>query len=126
MLPPDPTQSPDELIRLQDLSIGYNGQPVLSGISLSIARSSFTAILGANGSGKTTLLKTVLGLQPPVSGSIRVATAGRKPVFGYVPQAIQFDPLYPLTGFDVALMGTYGRLHPGQFVKSIERAFARD
>jgi ABC-type Mn2+/Zn2+ transport system ATPase subunit len=30
------------------------------------------------------------------------------PVFGYVPQAIQFDPLYPLTGFDVALMGTFG------------------
>ena len=26
-------------------------------------------------------------------------------MFGYVPQAIQFDPLYPLTGFDVALMG---------------------
>src|SRR6516162_5492238 len=115
MLPPDPTQSPDELIRLQDLSIGYNGQPVLSGISLSIARSSFTAILGANGSGKSTLLKTLLGLQPPVAGIIRLAPLNnRQPVFGYVPQAIQFDPLYPLTGFDVALMGTFGRLGPGQ------------
>src|SRR5258707_10567170 len=102
-----PEKRNSELIEMQDLVIGYGGQPVLSGISISIARSSFTAILGANGSGKTTLLKTLLGLQPPISGTIQLASIGdRKPTFGYVPQAIQFDPLYPLTGFDVALMGT--------------------
>ena len=60
----------ETLITLDNLSIGYNGQPVLSGISLSIARDSFTAILGANGSGKSTLLKTLLGLLPPVAGRI--------------------------------------------------------
>jgi ABC-type Mn2+/Zn2+ transport system ATPase subunit len=115
------------LITLENLSIGYEGQAVLSGISLSIARSSFTAILGANGSGKSTLLKTLLGLQPPVAGHIRIADAGNKPpVFGYVPQSIQFDPLYPLTGFDVALMGTYGRLPPGRLVPQSERTFARE
>jgi ABC-type Mn2+/Zn2+ transport system ATPase subunit len=120
-------QSADELIRLDDLSIGYNGQAVLSGVSLCINRSSFTAILGANGSGKSTLLKTLLGLQPPVAGSIRVVPLnGRQPVFGYVPQAIQFDPLYPLTGFDVALMGTYGRVGPGRLVPQSERAFAQE
>jgi ABC-type Mn2+/Zn2+ transport system ATPase subunit len=117
----------DELIGMQDLSIGYGGQPVLSGISLAIARSSFTAILGANGSGKSTLLKTLLGLQPPVSGKINIAKLdNRAPVFGYVPQAIQFDPLYPLTGFDIALMGTYGRVRPGRLVPQSERAFACD
>ena len=127
MPPPEPKQSPDELIRLQELSIGYNGQAVLSGISLSITRASFTAILGANGSGKSTLLKTLLGLQPPVSGDLRVAQLnGRQPVFGYVPQAIQFDPLYPLTGFDVALMGTYGRVRPGRLLPHSERAFAQE
>ncbi len=62
-------------IILDNLSIGYNGQPVLSGISLSIPRASFTAILGANGSGKSTLLKTVLGLLPPLAG--RIDTASR-------------------------------------------------
>jgi ABC-type Mn2+/Zn2+ transport system ATPase subunit len=112
------------LITMQDLSIGYNGQPILSGISISIARSSFTAILGANGSGKSTLLKTLLGLQAPVSGAIRVARAGdRALVFGYVPQATQFDPLFPLTGFDVALMGTYGRVRAGRLAGRSERAF---
>ncbi len=115
------------LITLDNLSIGYNGQPVLSGISLSIARASFTAILGANGSGKSTLLKTLLGLLPPVAGRIDTATATGAPlVFGYVPQSNQFDPIYLLTGFDVALMGTYGRVRPGRFIPSSERAFTRE
>jgi ABC-type Mn2+/Zn2+ transport system ATPase subunit len=100
---------------------------VLSGISLSIARDRFTAILGANGSGKSTLLKTLLGLIPPVAGTIDTsASTGVPLVFGYVPQAVQFDPIYLLTGFDVALMGTYGRVRPGCFVPSVERAFTRE
>ena len=115
------------LIEMRDLAIGYGDHVVLSGISLSIARSSFTAILGANGSGKSTLLKTLLGLQPALSGSLEVAPRdGGRPVFGYVPQALQFDPLYPLTGFDVALMGVLGRVGAGHRVGQRERAFVRE
>jgi len=117
----------EPFITLNNLSIGYNGQPVLSGISLSIARGSFTAILGANGSGKSTLLKTLLGLLPPVAGRIDMAASTGGPlVFGYVPQSIQFDSIYLLTAFEVALMGTYGRVRPGRFVPPIERAFTRE
>src|SRR5438067_5882469 len=111
----------DQFIILEDLSIGYDGRPVLSDISLSIRRGSFTAILGANGSGKSTLLKTLLGLQPPLAGRIEFASDRRaKPVFGYVPQATQFDPLYLVTGFEVAQMGIYGRIGPGRFVPPAE------
>ena len=117
----------EALITLDKLSIGYNGQPVLSEISLAIARDSFTAILGVNGSGKSTLLKTLLGLLPPIAGRIdTVASTGAPLVFGYVPQSTQFDPIYLLTGFEVALMGTYGRVRPGRFVSSSERAFTRE
>ena len=116
----------EPLIQLDNVSIGYKGQAVLSGLSLSIARASFTAILGANGSGKTTLLKTVLGLLPPVAGRIETASADLPLVFGYVPQVVQHDPVFLLTGFEVALMGTYGRLRPGRFVPSAERAFTRE
>jgi ABC-type Mn2+/Zn2+ transport system ATPase subunit len=117
----------EPLIALKDLSIGYNGQAVLSGISLAIARGSFTAILGANGSGKSTLLRTLLGLLPPVAGCLKTfPAAGASLVFGYVPQSIQFDPIYLLTGFEVALMGAYGRIRPGRFVPSTERAFTRE
>jgi ABC-type Mn2+/Zn2+ transport system ATPase subunit len=112
----------EPLITLDNLSIGYNGQPVLTGISASIARASFTAILGANGSGKSTLLKTLLGLLPPIAGRIE-ARGGAPLVFGYVPQSVQFDPIYLLTGFEVALMGVYGRVRPGRFVPPAERSF---
>jgi ABC-type Mn2+/Zn2+ transport system ATPase subunit len=110
------------LITFHDLSIGYNGRPVLSGITLELPRAGFTAILGANGSGKSTLLKTLLGLLPPIEGSIDAPSL----VFGYVPQSIQFDPIYLLSGFEVALMGVYGRVRPGKRVAASERAFARE
>jgi ABC-type Mn2+/Zn2+ transport system ATPase subunit len=113
----------EPLITLDNLTIGYDRQPVLSGISLSIARGSFTAILGANGSGKSTLLKTLLGLLPPIGGKIQIAAPA---VFGYVPQAIEFDPLFLLTGFEVALMGVYGRIGTGRFVPQNEREFVRE
>jgi len=113
----------DPVITLESLAIGYDGQVVLAGISLAVARGSFTAILGANGSGKSTLLKTLLGLQPALAGEIKV----RPPAaFGYVPQAIQFDPLYPVTGFDVALMGVVGRVGPMQFSSRAEKHFVRE
>ena len=113
----------DFVITLESLTIGYDGQAVLSEISLAIARGSFTAILGANGTGKSTLLKTLLGLQPAVSGQIKISPPA---TFGYVPQAIQFDPLYPLTGFDVALMGAFGRVGPMKFPSRVERNFVRE
>lgn len=113
----------EPLITLDNVDIGYDGQSVLSGITLSVPRAGFTAVLGANGSGKSTLLKTVLGLIPPVAG--RIERPG-SPVFGYVPQSTQFDPIYLLTGFEVALMGCYGRVGPGRFVPSKEKAFTRE
>jgi ABC-type Mn2+/Zn2+ transport system ATPase subunit len=113
----------NSIVTLDNLAIGYNRQPVLSGISLSIERGSFTAILGANGSGKSTLLKTLLGLQPAIAGKIQIAAPA---VFGYAPQATEFDPLFLLTGFEVALMGVYGRVHAGRSVPQNERAFVRE
>jgi ABC-type Mn2+/Zn2+ transport system ATPase subunit len=116
----------EALITLDNLSIGYKGQAVLSGISYSFTRGGFIAILGANGSGKSTLLKTLLGLIPPVSGRVVAASSGAPLVFGYVPQSVHLDPIYLLTGFDVAVMGTYGRVRPGRFIPPAERGFTAE
>ena len=116
----------EALITLDNLSIGYGGQAVLSGISFSIARGGFIAILGANGSGKSTLLKTILGLIPKVTGRVVAASSGAPIVFGYVPQSVHFDSIYLLTGFDVAVMGTYGRVRPGRFIPPAERDFTTE
>ena len=54
------------------LRAGYGGLPVLHGISLIAPAGRITVLVGANGAGKTTLLKTLAGVMPPVSGSVRV------------------------------------------------------
>ena len=99
------------LVRLEKAAIGYGGVPFLGDVSLEVARGNFLAIVGPNGGGKTTLLRTLLGVLPPVSG--RRAQPG--PVrIGYVPQRDHVDALWPLTAFEVALMGRYRLLGPGR------------
>ena len=60
------------MIELQNLSAGYGGRDVLHGVSLSFPPGRVLALLGPNGCGKSTLLKTVLGLQPKLTGEILV------------------------------------------------------
>lgn len=60
-------------IELVQVSKRYGeGQPVLSGIDLSIARGEFVSIIGPSGCGKSTVLKLVSGLSPVSEGSLMV------------------------------------------------------
>lgn len=61
------------MVEIRDVSAGYNGQPVLRGISLTFQDGEFTGILGPNGSGKTTLIRALSGILPCTAGSISIA-----------------------------------------------------
>jgi iron complex transport system ATP-binding protein len=61
------------MIEIADLGAGYDDQPVLRSLSLTVRRGEFTGVLGPNGSGKTTLIRALSGVLPPRSGSIRIA-----------------------------------------------------
>ncbi len=68
------------LLQVKNLRSGYGGLEVLRGVSLHVCVGEIVALLGANGAGKTTLLKSVVGLIPPWSGTVRVrgrSTAGQ-------------------------------------------------
>lgn len=60
------------MIEVTDLTIGYEGHAVQSDLSFDIPAGQLVAILGDSGCGKTTLLRTLVGLLPVISGSLRV------------------------------------------------------
>ncbi|HYK97166.1 MAG TPA: ABC transporter ATP-binding protein [Candidatus Acidoferrales bacterium] len=98
-------------IRFDDVTLGYAGRVIWSGLTLDIAPGTFTAIIGPNGSGKTSLLRAVLGLVRPSRGRIEVqGRAPRRgdPAIGYVPQHSFFDPDLPLRGRDLVRLGIDG------------------
>lgn len=97
-----------EIVRLEDVWLQFDGVPVLEGIDLSIYQYDFLGIIGPNGGGKTTLFKVILGLLEPNRGKVTVfghaPERGRKFV-GYVPQFSLFDREFPISVWDVVLMG---------------------
>jgi branched-chain amino acid transport system ATP-binding protein len=61
------------VLSVENLVSRYGRIEVLHGVSLSVAEGEIVTLVGSNGAGKTTLLRTISGLQPSVSGSIRFA-----------------------------------------------------
>lgn len=59
-----------ESVRVEDLALGYGDRVVLDGINLSVWKGEIVTILGGSGCGKSTLLKAMIGLLPPLRGSI--------------------------------------------------------
>ncbi|MEU6312797.1 ABC transporter ATP-binding protein [Streptomyces sp. NPDC047014] len=62
-------------VRLEGLSVGYGGAPVLERTDLDFPAGSFTALLGPSGCGKSTVLGTVAGFVRPLSGGVSVGAA---------------------------------------------------
>ena len=110
-------ETPREVISVHHLWAGYNSEPVLEDITLSVKERDFIGLIGPNGGGKTTLFKVLLGLLPPMRGEVRImgqsAREGRRYV-GYVPQTIEFDRHFPITVWDVVRMGRLGKRRPLQ------------
>ncbi|MCR4426425.1 MAG: ABC transporter ATP-binding protein [Firmicutes bacterium] len=58
------------MLRVENLSAGYDGVPVLFDVSFEVGEGEIVAIVGSNGAGKTTILRTVSGLMKPMGGNI--------------------------------------------------------
>jgi manganese/iron transport system ATP-binding protein len=100
-------------IEVSDIWAGYNGQAALEGVTLAIEEGCLAGLVGPNGSGKSTLLRVILGLHRPWRGKVRLfgqKVDGARRLLGYMPQAELVDWDFPVTVFDVVMMGRYGRL----------------
>lgn len=110
------------------VSFRYGRHLVLEDADFDIFEGESICVVGPNGGGKSTLLKLMLGLLDPDEGQVSIfgepPRKGRRLV-GYVPQQIEFDPLFPVTALDVVLMGRLRRGNLG-FVSKSDRAAAMD
>ncbi len=69
----NPDKTPNPLLSLDDASVGYNDQPHLHNIKLTLTPSSRVGLLGVNGAGKSTLIKLLCGELSPLSGEMHCA-----------------------------------------------------
>ena len=98
-----------ELLKLTDVSVGYEGKPVATGLSLTLQEGDYLCIVGENGAGKSTLMKTLLGLRAPLAGSIVFSDAIARNEIGYLPQQTQVQRDFPATVWEVVLSGCLNR-----------------
>ncbi|MEI2654887.1 MAG: ABC-F family ATP-binding cassette domain-containing protein [Microthrixaceae bacterium] len=69
---PEPRRSARTVVEMTDVSVGYDGEPVLTGVNLVVERGDKLSLVGPNGAGKSTLLKLLLGNLEPMSGTCTI------------------------------------------------------
>ena len=104
------------LLTLHDVHVHYGKVEALKGVSLDVAEGEIVALIGANGAGKTTTLKTISGVRPVTSGSIRfedhdlLGMPAHKRVQLGISQAPEGRRIFPgMTVLENLEMGAYGR-----------------
>lgn len=100
-------------LSLRELSAGYGGRPVLSGVNISFREGEITAFIGPNGAGKSTILRTLSGMLPPVSGEVllgdkSLSSLTRMELARQIALVLTERPvLRMMTGYELVSQGRY-------------------
>lgn len=93
----------EPIVEVNNITFGYNQEPVLVDVNLEIKRGEYVALVGPNGSGKSTLLKLMLGFLRPHKGKVKLFGIP-VPKFkawtriGYISQKVRgFNQRFPAT-----------------------------
>ena len=118
-------------IEADQLCVDYNGTVALYDASLHLPAGCICGLLGMNGAGKSTLFKALTGFVRPSRGRIRingapVAEAQRQQSVAYVPQSEGIDCQFPVSVWDVVMMGRYGAMNLLRIPRSSDRVAVRD
>ncbi|HEV7726818.1 MAG: ABC-type multidrug transport system, ATPase component [Modestobacter sp.] len=101
------------LLDAAELSVGYGDDPVCAPVTVAVAAGSALGVVGPNGAGKSTVLRTLVGLLPPLGGTVRFE--GREvdereaPFRRAVATVLDDDAFFPsLTGVEHLLLTARG------------------
>jgi len=109
------------LLSTDHLTCGYEGHPVVKDLSFGIAAGSYLCVVGENGAGKSTLVKTLMGLLPPLSGTVETGEGLTRREIGYLPQQTPVQRDFPATVREIVLSGTLNRRGWRPFYTRAER-----
>jgi manganese/zinc/iron transport system ATP- binding protein len=113
----------NNVVNVEELTVNYDKTPALWDVHFTVPPA-LVGIVGPNGAGKSTLLKALLGMVKPLTGKIEFFGLPlhqvRKKV-AYVPQRSSVDWDFPLTAFDLVLMGRFGKLGPFRWPSRADR-----
>ena len=112
------------LLSFENLSIGYENNPVLENLSFAIEKGDYVAIIGENGAGKSTLLKTMLGLIMPIKGQIVFDKEVKKTEIGYLPQQTLAQRDFPASVWEVVISGCLAKNGLRPFYTKQDKALA--
>ena len=96
-------------LKCENLVLGYDSKPVVSGLSFEVNEGDYLYVIGENGSGKSTLMKTLLGLSSPISGKIEFSDGVGKKQIGYLPQQTAVQRDFPASVKEIVLSGTVSK-----------------
>lgn len=113
-------------LSVRNLSLGYDGKEILSGLNFQVTAGSYLCIVGENGSGKSTLMKTILGLQSPLSGEITAGDGLIRSEIGYLPQQTVVQKDFPATVWEIVLSGCQGHCGLLPFYRKDEKRLAEE
>ncbi len=100
-------------LEVDDITVSYNGHPVLHHISFDVPHGARIAVVGPNGAGKSTLFKALVGLLPLREGQIYIhgqPLGNHKDCVAYIPQRGEVDWRFPVTVRDVVMMGRFAQI----------------
>lgn len=109
----------------KNLTLGYENRAIQENLNFSINTGDYLCIVGENGSGKSTLMKTLLHLQPPISGTIELGDGLRKNEIGYLPQQTLVQRDFPASVKEIVLSGCQGRCGWKPFYNKEDKEIAR-
>ena len=114
------------IITCQNLSLGYDGQTVISNICFTVEHSDYLWVVGENGSGKTTLIKGILRLLNPIEGHIHFCNELRQGKIGYLSQQMALKKDFPAGVFEIVLSGNLGSMGLRPFYSAKEKKLAEE